>query len=72
MSTRKRKKKGGHGGYREGAGRKPVLTKARPVLIRLEEKDYIGLAKAAASEGTPVAVYLRRVLSRHVRSRRMR
>ncbi len=60
----------GRGGFRPGAGRKPVLSRPKRLSLMLEEDTYDELARLADYERRPLAVYARRVLEAHVRARR--
>jgi len=54
-----RRKKSRRGGYRPGAGRKPVLQGARAVTVTLEEPQYAAVERLAAEDGVSLASIVR-------------
>ena len=64
MATRKTK--GTYGGWRPGAGRKPILEQPVKLSLTLEQTTLDGLVRLAAREGLPLAVYVRRSLAQLV------
>ena len=62
-------KQDGRGGFRPGAGRKPILRRPKRLSLVLEEETHEELAKLADDERVAPSVYVRRVLERHVRAR---
>jgi predicted DNA-binding protein len=44
----------------------------KPVMIRLEEEDLEELEELADDQQVPVAVYIRRLVERHLKSKRSR
>ncbi len=71
-----RKSKGTYGGWRPGAGRKPILEQPVKLSLTLEQTTLDGLVRLAAREGLPLAVYVRQTLTqlvaRRQRARRSR
>ncbi len=67
MATRKTK--GTYGGWRPGAGRKPILEQPVKLSLTLEQTTHDGLVGLAAREDLPLAVYVRRTLAQHVARR---
>ena len=59
----------GRGGFRPGAGRKPLLMRPKRLSLVLEEETYDELARLADDERQAPAVYVRGVLERHVRAK---
>ena len=59
----------GRGGFRPGAGRKPVLERPKRFSLVLEEDTYDELAKLADAKLAAPAVYVRQVLEAHVRAK---
>ena len=70
MATRKTK--GTYGGWRPGAGRKPILEQPVKLSLTLEQTTLDGLVRIAAREGLPLAVYVRQALAKLVRRQRAR
>ena len=68
MATRRRK--GTWGGFRKGAGRKPVLDNPRSVTFDLEEPDLDALRAISKERGIPVAEAIRRAISAYLRRHR--
>ncbi len=67
MATKKTK--GTYGGWRPGAGRKPILDEPVKLSLTLEQTTLDGLVGLAAREDLPVGVYVRRTLAQHVARR---
>ena len=59
----------GRGGFRPGAGRKPVLRRPKRLSLVLEEETHEELARLANDERVAPSVYIRRILERHIRAR---
>ena len=59
----------GRGGFRPGAGRKPILGRPKRFSLVLEEDTHDELARLADSERVAPAVYVRQVLEAHVRAK---
>ncbi len=56
----------GRGGFRPGAGRKPILRRPKRLSLVLEEETHEELARLADDDRLAPAVYVRRVLEAHV------
>ena len=69
MGSRQKKQRGG---ARPGAGRKPILEDAVRFLIYLDGPIETQLRAFARRDGVSASVYVRGVLTRHVRSRKRR
>jgi len=54
-----RRKKSRRGGYRPGAGRKPVLQGARAVTVTLEQPQYEAVERFAVKDGVSLASIVR-------------
>ncbi len=63
------RRKTGHGGRRKGAGRPAQMKNAEMLSLRVERELLDKLAHLAGDEG--VSSYVRAVLRRHVRSKRI-
>jgi hypothetical protein len=61
------KKKSGRGGYRPGAGRKPVLNEAREVTVTLEAADYEAAEELAEKRGQSFAAVIRAALKSYLK-----
>ncbi len=68
----KSRKKNGRGGYREGAGRKPTLRDPVRLTISIDGEDFDTLIGLAEAEDVVLSDYIRRVLKRHIESKRRR
>ena len=55
-----KRKQPGHGGYREGAGRKPLLKTARTITVTLEEADYEAVQEVTSSPGKAGGIQVNR------------
>jgi len=66
----KSQQKNGRGGYRKGAGRKPILRDPVTLTVSIDGKDFDKLAGLAEANGLVFSDYIRRVLKRHVASTR--
>ena len=62
-----RRKQSGHGGYREGAGRKPVLKAARTITVTLEEADYEAVQELAERREDSFASVIRAALRAYLK-----
>ncbi len=67
MATKKTK--GTYGGWRPGAGRKPILDEPVKLSLTLEQTTLDGLVGLAARDDLPVAVYVRNTLAKYVARR---
>lgn len=65
-------RKKGRGGYREGAGRKPLTgrTRRNRVVTLLDETEYRALLEYAEEKGLPVSTAAYKILARFLRRRR--
>ena len=64
-----RKKQFGWGGYREGAGSKPIMTEPVRCSVNFEAATVRRLSTLADQAGVSFAVYVRSVLEKHVAAR---
>ena len=64
-----KKKQFGWGGYREGAGSKPILTEPIRCSVNLEAATVSRLSTLADQAGVSFAVYVRGTLEKHVAAR---
>jgi hypothetical protein len=64
------KKKSGHGGWREGAGRKPFLNGAERLSVSLEEPEYKAVERLAEKRGVSIASVIREAVKAYVAKRR--
>ena len=62
-----RRKQTGRGGYREGAGRKPILKDARTVTVTLEEADYEAVMQLAERRGVSFSSLIRAALGAYLK-----
>ena len=67
-----KKKSSGWGGRRPGAGMKPLLANPRQIAVQVEAEVHATLEALAEARGESLAAYCRRVLTEHVRRRRVR
>ena len=65
-----KRKQTGRGGYREGAGRKSVLKRARTVTVTLEDSDYEAVAEIAEKRGVSFAAVIRAALGPYLKRQR--
>lgn len=65
-----RRKKSRQGGYRKGAGRKPVLKGARPVTVTLQDSEYEHVERLAAEDGVSFASIVREAVQAYIARRR--
>ena len=65
-----RKTKGTWGGWRPGAGRKPVFEKHADRTIRFERSDLEALEALAADEGVTASDLVRRLVRAYIVRRR--
>ena len=65
-----RRKQSGRGGFREGAGRKPVLKAARTITVTLEEADYKAVQRLAEGRGDSFASVIRAALRAYLKRRK--
>ncbi len=68
----KSRKKNGRGGYREGAGRKPTLRDPVRLTVSIDGEDFDTLVGLAEAEDVVLSDYVRRLLKRHIASKRRR
>ena len=68
----KSRKKNGRGGYRKGAGRKPILRDPITLTVRIDGEDFDALGGLAEAEDVVLSEYVRRLLKRHIASKRRR
>ncbi len=61
-----------HGGRRAGAGRKPGIKKPTRLSFYVDGPVRDALEELAEGDGVGFSEYLRRVLTRHVKSRQRR
>ncbi len=66
----KSRKRNGRGGYRERAGRKPTLRDPITLTVRIDGDDFDMLVALADADGIGFSDYIRRLLKRHIASRR--
>ncbi len=66
------KSRNGRGGYREGAGRKPTLRDPITLTVRINGEDFDALEGLAEAEDVVLSDYVRRLLKRHIASKRRR
>ncbi len=67
-----KRKQTGRGGYREGAGRKPVLKDARTITVTLEAADYEAVEELAERRGDSFASVIRAALTAYLKRQRRR
>ena len=65
-----KRKQSGHGGYREGAGRKPVLKRARTITVTLEDADYEAVQELAEEREVSFASVIRAALRAYLKRQR--
>jgi hypothetical protein len=70
MTMTAKRKKSGRGGRREGAGRKPVLKRARTVSVTLEAADYEAVEHLAEQRGVSFAAVIRDAVKTYMARRK--
>ena len=65
-------KKGKHGGFRPGSGRKPILSDPKAIKVSLDGELHDRLTEAAQERGTSVGALVREAIAKHLPKRQRR
>jgi predicted HicB family RNase H-like nuclease len=65
-------KKGKHGGFRPGSGRKPILSDPKAIKVSLDGELHDRLTEAAQERGTSVGALVREAIAKHLPKRHRR
>jgi hypothetical protein len=65
-------KKGKHGGFRPGSGRKPILSDPKAIKVSLDGELHDRLTEAAQERGTSVGALVREAIAKHLPKRQPR
>ena len=65
-------KKGKHGGFRPGSGRKAILSDPKAIKVSLDGETYDHLTEAAQERESSIGALVREAIEKHLPKRRRR